>query len=78
MAAFLLRRWVREQRWVVIAAHWSPFLREKDVADPSLILVVARNIVITILWLSSDDDAHLCDDGRTTWAEGGIASLFRN
>ena len=56
----------------VIAAHWSPFLREKDVADPSLILVVARNIVITILWLSSDDDAHLCDDGRTTWAEGAL------
>ena len=49
----------------VIAAHWSPILREKDVADPSLTHVVAkkkRNIVITILWLSSDDDAHLCDD----------------
>ena len=46
----------------VIAAHWSHLLREMDVADPSLTHVVARNIVITILWLRSDDDAHLCDD----------------
>ena len=46
----------------VIAARWSPLLRGKDVADPSLTHVVARNIVITILWLRSDDDAHLCDD----------------
>ena len=46
----------------VIAAHWSPLMRENHVADPSLTHVVARNIVITILWLRSDDDAHLCDD----------------
>ena len=47
----------------VVTAHWSPLLREKDVAGPSLTHVVAkRNIVITILWLSSGDDAHLCDD----------------
>ena len=62
MAAFLLRRWVREATTGVVAAHWSSLLREKDVADPSLTHVVARNIVISILLLSSDDDAHLCDD----------------
>ena len=39
-----------------------PLLRHKDVDDLSLYHVVARKVIISILQMSIDDDAHSCDD----------------
>ena len=56
-----------------------PFLRHHDVADPSLTHVVARTIIISILQMSIDDDAHSCDDDdRVGIAEISLFALFRS